>query len=55
MVYFAKSNTEELVLSEDEKSEECKWFTKEELEDPQYQISEQIKMYATAALKKLSN
>ena len=29
MVYFAKSNTEELVLSEDEKSEECKWITKE--------------------------
>lgn len=55
MIYFAKSNTEELVLSQDEKSEGCKWFTKEELEDPKYQISEQIKMYATAALEKLSN
>ena len=55
MVYFAKSNTEELILSEDEKSEGCKWFTKEELEDPQYQISEQIKTYATVALEKLSD
>lgn len=55
MVYFAKSNTEELVLSEDEKSDGCKWFTKEELEDPEYQISEQIKMYAKAALEKLGS
>ena len=55
LVYFAKSNTEELVLSEDEKSEGCKWFTKEELEDPKYQISEQIKIYAKTALEKLGN
>jgi len=55
LVYFAKSKTEELILSKDEKSEWCKWFTKKELEDPQYQISEQIKLYAKAALEKLSN
>lgn len=55
MVYFAKSNTEKLVLSEEEKSDECKWFTKEDLEDPKYQIGEQIKIYARAALRNLSN
>ncbi len=55
MVYFAKSNTEKLVLSEEEKSDGCKWFTKSDLEDPKYQIGEQIKIYARAALEKLSN
>lgn len=54
MVYFAASDTDKIVESEEEKSEECKWFTKEELDDPKYQIGEQIKIYAKAALEKLS-
>ena len=54
LVYFAKSNTDRLVLSETEKSDECRWFTKAELDQPQYGISEVIKMYAKSALEKLS-
>ena len=54
LVYFAKSNTDRLVLSETEKSDECRWFTKAELDQPQYGISEVIKMYAKSALGKLS-
>lgn len=54
LVYFAKSNTDKITQSENEKSDECKWFSKEELEDPKYQIGEQIKIYARAALQKLS-
>ena len=52
LVYFAKSNTDQLVLSKDEKSDECKWFTKDELDKPQYGISEVIKKYAKTALEK---
>ena len=55
LVYFAKSKTDKITQSENEKSDECKWFTKEELEDAKYQIGEQIKIYALSALKSLSN
>ena len=54
LVYFAKANTDKLVLSETEKSDGCKWFTKPELDEPQYQLSEVIKMYARSALEKLA-
>ena len=53
LVYFAKSDTDKLILSENEKSEGCKWFTEEELNDPQYGIKDNIKMYAQSALKTL--
>ncbi len=53
LVYFARSNTDQLILCEDEKSDGCKWFTKEELDYPQYGINETIKKYARTALKKL--
>lgn len=48
LVYFARSDTRELTLSETEKSEECRWFTFEELDDPT--IKERIRHYARAAL-----
>ncbi len=49
-VYFAISKTEELNLSETEKSESCKWFNFEELNSDE--ISDDVRMYAKAALKK---
>lgn len=51
LVYFAKSNTDKIVLSETEKSEECRWFTAEELDDPKYGIRKSVKYYAQEALK----
>jgi len=54
LVYFAKTETDQLVLSEDEKSDGCKWFTETELNDPQYQVRETIKRYAKSALEKLA-
>ncbi len=54
LVYFAKTSTDNLILSETEKSDGCKWFTKEELDYPQYQVGEVIKMYAKTALEKLA-
>ena len=53
LVYFARANTQKLVLSTTEKSEGCKWFTQEELDDPSHQITDNIKMYARTALEKL--
>jgi len=53
LVYFATSDTDQLILSETEVSDGCKWFTKEELDNPQYQLSEVIKKYARTALEKL--
>lgn len=54
-VYFATSNTDDLNLSVTEISEECRWFTKEELFNPVFGISENIRFYALKALEKLSN
>lgn len=53
LVYFATSDTDQLILSEDERSDGCRWFTKEELDQPQYGIDETIKKYAKTALEKL--
>lgn len=53
LVYFARADTDKLTLSEKEKSDECRWFTMEELDDPQYQLKDNIKMYAQSALEKL--
>ena len=52
-VYFATSNTDKIIEnSEKEIREECKWFTKEEIENEK--ILPNVKFYALNALKKLS-
>ncbi|MFH0936442.1 MAG: NUDIX domain-containing protein [Candidatus Woesearchaeota archaeon] len=53
LVYFARANTDKLILLGLEKSDGCRWFTKEELDDPQYKLKGDIKMYAQNALEKL--
>lgn len=53
-IYFAKSDSSKLLeLNEREKSEECKWFTKEEILLSN-EIKASIKFYALKALEKLS-
>lgn len=54
LVFFGKASTDQLILSETEKSDACKWFSKEELDDPTYGIAESIKMYAKSALEKVN-
>jgi 8-oxo-dGTP diphosphatase len=54
-VYFAKSKTNQLNLSEKEKTDGCKWFSKEELNDSDYGIMERIKVYAQTALEKVGD
>ncbi len=50
-VYFAKASTDKIVQGmENELSEECKWFTKEEIEQNK-EITPNIKFYALRALE----
>lgn len=54
LIYFAKSPTDKLRLSETEISDHVKWFTAEELDDSKYNLKPKIKFYAKKALEKLS-
>lgn len=51
LVYFARALSTEITQGEGEISDGIKWFTKEELDDPQYGLKETIKHYAKAALE----
>ncbi|HLC32199.1 MAG TPA: NUDIX domain-containing protein [Candidatus Nanoarchaeia archaeon] len=55
LVYFATSTTDILNIPnvEENKDAPCKWFTREELEDPKYKITPNVKFYAKKALEKL--
>ncbi|MFH0949458.1 MAG: NUDIX domain-containing protein [Candidatus Aenigmatarchaeota archaeon] len=53
LVYFARAKTDKLTLPETEKCDGCRWFTRKELDNPQYQLNDDIKMYARSALEKL--
>ena len=53
LVYFAKSDSDELKLSEKEVSEECRWFTREEIEKNTYGLTKSIQHYALTALDEL--
>ncbi len=54
LIYFAEAFTDKLVLSETEKSEECKWFNLSDLDNPTYNIREKIRHYAKKALEILA-
>ncbi len=56
LVYFAKSNTNKLILPiENEKSEECRWFSEEELDNNDFGINDRIKEYAKTALETINS
>lgn len=54
-VYFAKADGNTINQGETEISEALHWFTKDELDSPQYDIRENVKLYAHAALEALSS
>ena len=54
LVYFAKSNTDELILSRTEIADDCKWFTKEEINN-NLSIPSHIKYYSIKALEELAD
>lgn len=53
-VYFARSDTRDIVQGETEVSDHIRWFTREELSDPTYGVLERVQHYARAALSVLS-
>jgi len=53
LVYFAKTETDELKFPEREVSDGCHWFTKEELIKNDFGVPEDIRFYALKALEKL--
>jgi 8-oxo-dGTP pyrophosphatase MutT (NUDIX family) len=53
-VYCGTSDSRNVTQGETEVSENIKWFTRVELDDSQYGITERIKMYAKAALDALT-
>ena len=53
LIYFATSKTDYIVPSKEEKSEEIKWFTSQELD--KYNIRNSIKFYARNALEEIVN
>jgi 8-oxo-dGTP pyrophosphatase MutT (NUDIX family) len=52
-VYFAAADNTNARQGETEISDELHWFTKEEIDSPHYNIRENIKLYAHAALDAL--
>lgn len=53
MVYFATADSSKTIQGGREASEELRWFTGGELDDPHYGIQDSIKYYAEEALKEL--
>jgi len=53
MVYFATTDSDKTIQGDHEVSEDLRWFTNEELDDPAYGIRANIKYYAKEALKEL--
>lgn len=53
LVYFAKSDSDNVVENEGEKSKGWKWFTKEGLERNEEDMSESIQFYALKALEEV--
>ena len=54
LVYFGTSATREINPHSGEIPVEIRWFTRDELDDPQYDLFESTKYYAKVALKELS-
>lgn len=52
LIYVVKSKTDRLVLAEKEHNA-IRWFTKDDLNDPLFQVSNAITFYATKALEKV--
>lgn len=53
LVYFARSNSDQVVDEGREQSKGIKWFTKEDLEKNEEGILESVRHYALAALEEL--
>ncbi len=55
MVYFATSDTDSIRQGDREISDGIRWFTKEELDDPKFELRDNIRFYAKKALEAFEN
>jgi 8-oxo-dGTP pyrophosphatase MutT (NUDIX family) len=53
-VFYAKARSAVITEGETEKSQSCRWFTKEELHDPKFGIKPQIARFAQQAIDEVS-
>lgn len=51
LIYFAKAKSDKFVLNNKE-HKDIRWFTKEDLEKPEFNLNEAVKFYAKEALNK---
>lgn len=51
LVYFARAKTDAFRLSERELTEGCRWFSREDLDDPSLHLQDNIRFYAMKALE----
>ncbi len=55
LIYFATSRGDKITQGDTEVSEDIRWLTREELNDPSLDVREQVKYYAKAALDAIKN
>ncbi len=55
LVYFATANSNQVVQGVTEISDDARWFTREELNNPEYNIRESVRYYAKKALEELGS
>ena len=51
LVYFAKAKSDQCRLAERE-HDEIRWFSKEDIDNPEFKLNEAVKFYAKEALKR---
>lgn len=51
LIYFAKARSDKFVLSEREHND-IRWFSREDLDKPEFNLNEAVKFYAKEALNK---
>ncbi|OGZ62790.1 MAG: hypothetical protein A2639_00390 [Candidatus Staskawiczbacteria bacterium RIFCSPHIGHO2_01_FULL_34_27] len=50
LIYFAKAKSDKFILSEREHND-IRWFSKEDLDRPEFNLNDDVKFYANEALK----
>jgi 8-oxo-dGTP pyrophosphatase MutT (NUDIX family) len=51
LVYFGTTKTDQTTQGQEEASDDMRWFTLQDLDDPNYNLRENVKYYARQALK----
>ena len=53
LIYFAKAKSDKFILAEREHSD-IRWFSKEDLDNPEFGVNEAVKFYSKEALKRVT-